>query len=60
MTINGLARLSALSPSTSGRRRRGDPEPGNVTVKKLCVGLEVMLIEFFGTAEFRALEQENR
>ena len=27
-------------------------------IKKLCDGLEITLIEFFDTAEFRALEQE--
>jgi len=29
-----------------------------VTIKKLCDGLEITLIEFFDTKEFRALEQE--
>ena len=32
--------------------------PGIVTIKKLCDGLEITLIEFFDTKEFRALEQE--
>ena len=31
---------------------------GIVTIKKLCDGLEITLIEFFDTPEFRALEQE--
>jgi hypothetical protein len=29
-----------------------------VTIKKLCDGLEITLIEFFDTPEFKALEQE--
>jgi transcriptional regulator with XRE-family HTH domain len=32
--------------------------PGAVTIKKLCDGLEITLGEFFGTPEFDALEQE--
>ena len=32
--------------------------PGIVTIKKLCDGLEVTLPEFFDTAVFRDLEQE--
>ena len=32
--------------------------PGIVTIKKLCDGLEITLVEFFDTEEFRALEQE--
>ena len=32
--------------------------PGIVTIKKLCDGLEITLGEFFSTPEFDALEQE--
>jgi transcriptional regulator with XRE-family HTH domain len=32
--------------------------PGTVTIKKLCDGLEITLGEFFSTPEFDALEQE--
>ena len=59
MTINGLARLSALPPSTLKNIVNGvSQNPGIVTIKKLCDGLEITLIEFFDTEEFRALEQE--
>ena len=59
MTINGLARLSALPPSTLKNIVNGvSQNPGIVTIKKLCDGLEITLVEFFDTEEFRALEQE--
>ena len=32
--------------------------PGVVTIKKLCDGLEITLGEFFSTPEFDTLEQE--
>ncbi|MDO5459334.1 MAG: helix-turn-helix domain-containing protein [Eubacteriales bacterium] len=34
--------------------------PGAVTIKKLCDGLDITLGEFFSTPEFDALEQEIR
>lgn len=59
MTINGLARLSALPPLTLKNIVNGvSQNPGIVTIKKLCDGLEITLIEFFDTEEFKALEQE--
>lgn len=59
MTINGLARLSALPPSTLKNIVNWvSQNPGIVTIKKLCDGLEITLIEFFDTPEFEALEQE--
>ena len=48
MTINGLARLSALPPSTLKNIVNGvSQNPGIVTIKKLCDGLEITLVEFF-------------
>jgi len=32
--------------------------PGIVTIKKICDGLEISLTEFFDTDTFRNLEQE--
>lgn len=47
MTINGLARLSALPPSTLKNIVNGvSQNPGIVTIKKLCDGLEITLVEF--------------
>ena len=60
-SINYLSTLSAISQSTVsdivlGRSRN----PGVVTLKKLCDGLEISLTEFFDTEVFRNLEQEIR
>ena len=61
MTVGALIRSSAVPPSTvkdilSGVSRN----PGIVTLKMLCDGLDISLTEFFDTEEFRALEQEIR
>ena len=61
LTINGLARLSALPPSTVKNIINGASQnPGVVTLKKICDGLEISMIEFFDTEAFRAIEQEIR
>lgn len=61
ITINGLARLSALPPSTLKNIISGASQnPGVVTLKKICDGLEISLIDFFDTKEFRSIEQEIR
>ena len=59
MTINGLAHASGIAPSTVKNIVNGvSRNPGVVTIKKLCDGLGVSVVDFFGTEEFRALEQE--
>lgn len=61
ITINGLARLSALPPSTLKNIINGTSQnPGVVTLKKICDGLEISMIDFFDTNEFRLIEQEIR
>ena len=59
ITPNELASISGISPSTlySILDHRSQ-NPGAVTIKKLCDGLEITLGEFFNTPEFDALEQE--
>jgi len=59
ITVNDLAGKSGISPSTvySILDERSQ-NPGAVTIKKLCDGLEITLGEFFNTPEFDALEQE--
>ena len=59
MTINGLAHASGVAPSTVKNIVNGvSRNPGVVTLKKLCDGLGVSVVDFFCTEEFRALEQE--
>lgn len=59
ITPNGLSYLSGVSQSTIKSILNGESKnPGIVTIKKLCDGLEVSLIEFFNTEAFENLEQE--
>ena len=59
MSINKLATESAVAPSTIKNILYGKSKnPGIVTIKMLCDGLGVSLIDFFNTSEFENLEQE--
>lgn len=59
LTINGLARLSAVPPTTLKNILSGvSKNPGIVTIKLLCDGLDITLTDFFNTEEFKNLEQE--
>lgn len=59
IAINELANISGVSPSTVySILNEKSQNPGIVTIKKLCDGLEITLGEFFTTPEFDALEQE--
>ena len=61
LSIHKLATLSAVSPSTLKNILYGKSlNPGIVTLKMLCDGLDITLTEFFDTEEFRNLEQEIR
>ena len=59
IAVNELASRSGVSPSTvySILDKRSQ-NPGAVTIKKLCDGLDITLGAFFNTPEFDALEQE--
>ena len=59
ITPNRLSTISAVPQATIKSILNGESKnPGAVTIKKLCDGLNITLGEFFGTAEFDALEQE--
>ena len=59
LTPNGLSNLSAVPQATVKSILNGESQnPGTVTIKKLCDGLEITLGEFFSTPEFDDLEQE--
>ena len=59
IAVNALARISAVPPSTlKNIINGGSKNPGIVTIKKLCDGLEISVKEFFNTEEFDDLEQE--
>lgn len=59
ITINALARQSALPPSTLKNIIYGvSKNPGVVTIKMICDGLNITIEEFFADDIFRNLEQE--
>ena len=54
---NPAATLKNINPMKSIMNGQSQ-NPGIVTIKKLCDGLDISLTEFFNTDYFRALEQE--
>ena len=59
LTPNDLSNLAAVPQATVKSILNGESRnPGAVTIKKLCDGLEITLGDFFSTPEFDALEQE--
>ena len=59
LTVNALATLSGVSPSTIySMLNEKSQNPGAVSIKKLCDGLEISLREFFNCDLFDDLEQE--
>lgn len=59
LTINGLAYASGMPPTTLKNILSGvSKNPGIVTIKIICDGLGISLIEFFDCELFRNLEQE--
>lgn len=59
MSIHKLAMESAVAPSSIKNILYGKSQnPGIVTLKMLCDGFGITLIEFFNTEEFINLEQE--
>lgn len=59
IAVNELASISGVSPSTVySILNEKSQNPGAITLKKLCDGLEITLGQFFNTPEFDALEQE--
>lgn len=59
ITINKLATNSGVSPSTLKNILYGKSKnPGIITLKMLCDGMDISLFDFFDTEEFKNLEQE--
>ena len=59
MAINALANISGVSPSTVySMLNEKSQNPGAVSIKKLCDGLDITLREFFDSPIFDNLEQE--
>jgi len=57
MAPNDLAVRSGLTPSTIRLDRK---DMSVITLKKLCDGIEMLLLEFFDSDVFADLEQEMK
>ena len=61
ISIHQLARLSNISPSTLYNITKSKNQDISIlTIKKLCDGLGISIIDFFDTDTFRCSEQEIR
>jgi len=59
MAVNALANISGVSPSTIySMLNEKSKNPGVVSIKKICDGMEISLREFFDSPLFDDLEQE--
>ena len=59
IAINALANISGVPSSTVySMLNEKSQNPGIVSIKKLCDGLEISLREFFNSEYFDDLEQE--
>lgn len=59
IAINSLANISGVSPSTIySMLNEKSQNPGIVSIKKLCDGLNITLRQFFNSDIFDDLEQE--
>lgn len=59
IAINSLANISGVSPSTIySMLNEKSQNPGIVSIKKLCDGLNITLRQFFDSDIFDDLEQE--
>ena len=59
IAINALANISGVSPSTIySMLNEKSQNPGIVSIKKICDGLDINLREFFDSEIFNQLEQE--
>lgn len=59
LSVNALANLCGLPPSTIySMLNEKSQNPGVVSIKKICDGLEISVREFFDSDLFDGLEQE--
>ena len=59
IAVNALATSSGISPSTLySMLNEKSQNPGIVTIKKMCDGLEISIREFFDSDLFEGIEQE--
>ena len=58
ITPNAISNISAVPQATVKSILNGESKnPGIVTIKKLCDGLDISIVDFFDTEDFKNLEQ---
>lgn len=61
LTLNKLSTICGVTQSTLNNIVSGaSKSPTISTIKKICDGMEISIVEFFDTPTFRNLEQEIR
>ena len=59
IAVNALANISGVSPSTIySMLNKKSQNPGVVSIKKICDGLEITVRQFFDSPLFDETEQE--
>lgn len=59
ITPNALSYLAGISQSTVKSILNGESKnPGIVTLKKICDGLDITIVDFFDTEDYYELEQK--
>ena len=59
IAVNALANIAGIPPSTIySMLNEKSQNPGIVTIKKICEGLDIGIREFFDSELFDGLEQE--
>jgi DNA-binding Xre family transcriptional regulator len=59
ITINKLATISGITQSTLNSIVNGETKTTTTsTIKKICDGLDITIVDFFNTEDFLNLEQE--
>ena len=59
LTINALSYQAGVSQSTLKSITNGESlNTGIVTIKKICDGLDISVVDFFDTDYFKSLKQE--
>ena len=59
IAVNALANISGVSPSTIySMLNQKSQNPGVVSIKKICDGLEITVRQFFDSPMFDETEQE--
>jgi len=59
ITLNKLATISGITQSTLDNIKKGNSKNQKIsTIKKICDGLDITVVDFFNTKYFIELEQE--